>query len=154
MDTATRLRLINDYANGHQLILDALRGATEADLDRVPADGSWTARMIVHHLADSEMTSCLRVRRLIAEDNPQIVGYPEEVWAQQVFYDRPIEPSLEAMRAARASTVPILLRMSDAQWQRPGQHNELGNYTPEVWLGVYVRHAQEHAAQITRATGR
>lgn len=154
METATRNDLIAQYANGYQLLADALAGASEAELDRRPPDGSWTARMVVHHLADSEMTSALRLRRLIAEESPAIVGYPEEVWAERVYYDRPTGTSLEAFRAARASTVPILERMTDADWRREGTHNELGRYTPEIWLEIYVAHAKDHAAQVRRAFGR
>ena len=154
MDIATRTALIDQYALGYAEVAAALEGASETDLDRLPADGSWTARMVVHHLADSEMTSALRVRRLIAEERPAIIGYPEETWAEKLFYDRPIEESLAAFRAARASTVPILRRMSDADWQREGTHSELGRYTPEVWLEIYVRHAQEHAEQLRSAMGR
>ena len=154
MDIATRNDLIAQYAKGYELVAVALAGASEADLDRRPADGSWTARKVVHHLADSEMTSALRVRRLIAEESPAIVGYPEEIWAERVYYDRPIELSLAAFEAARASTVPILRRMTGAEWQREGSHNDLGRYTPEIWLEIYVRHAREHAEQIRRALGR
>ena len=154
MDTTTRQQLIDQYAAGPGLVAAALEGATEADLDRLPPDGSWTARMVVHHLADSEMTSALRVRRLIAEERPAITGYDEELWSRRVYYDRPIAPSLDALRAARASTTEILRRMTDQEWLREGTHSELGRYTPEIWLEIYVRHAQEHAAQIQRAVGR
>jgi DinB superfamily len=151
MDNATRLSLIDRYAAGPDLIAAAVAGLTDADLDRVPPDGSWTARMVVHHMADSEMTSALRVRRLIAEDRPAITGYDEELWSKRVYYDRPIPASLDAMRAARASTTEILRLMTPEEWQREGTHSELGRYTPEIWLEIYVRHAEEHAAQIQRA---
>ena len=154
MDTATRQQLIDQYAAGPGLVAAAVQGASDADLDRLPPDGSWTARMVVHHLADSEMTSALRVRRLIAEERPAITGYDEELWSKRVYYDRPIALSFDALRAARASTTEILRRMTDDDWRREGTHNELGRYTPEIWLEIYVRHAHEHAAQIQRAVGR
>jgi len=75
MDRATRDALVAKYKAGYQAVVDALDGATDEELDRVPAPGKWTARQIVHHLADSEMTSAIRLRRLIAEDRPLIVGY-------------------------------------------------------------------------------
>ena len=154
MDIATRNDLVAQYAGGYQLVAEALAGARDADLDRRPPDGSWTPRMVVHHMADSEMTSALRVRRLIAEELPEIFGYPEETWAERVYYDRPIELSLAAFEIARASTVPILRRMTDAEWQREGIHDEIGRYTPEIWLEIYVNHAKDHAEQIRRALGR
>src|SRR5207237_854084 len=78
-------------------------------LDRHPADGSWSARQVVHHLADSEMTSAIRLRRLLFEDDPVISGYDEAGYAEAFHYaDRPIAPALTALRAARATTLQIL----------------------------------------------
>lgn len=154
MTPAERSELIARYREGYQVVRDALDAVGPDGLDRAPADGSWTARQVVHHLADSEMTSALRVRRLIAEENVAIVGYPEEVWARRVYYDRPIEGSLDAIRAARATTAEILERMTEAEWQRAGTHNEIGVYTPEVWLGIYARHCHDHAEQLLRAAGK
>jgi hypothetical protein len=52
-------------------------------------------------MADSEMTSAIRLRRLIAEDAPTIQGYDQEEYAQRLFYgERPIEASTEAVAAA------------------------------------------------------
>jgi len=82
MDRTTRQALIDQYRDGYAEVTAALNGATDADLDRQPAPGKWTAREIVHHLADSEMTSAIRLRRLIAEDNPVIVGYDQEQFAR------------------------------------------------------------------------
>ncbi len=83
--------------------MDAFRGVSEAELDR-SASGEWTPRQIAHHLADSEMTSAMRLRRLIAEESPVIHGYDEVEFAIKLTFDRPITPSLEAMRYARGST--------------------------------------------------
>jgi len=151
LDASTRRSLIDQYRAGHAAVVDALAGADDAALDRRPGPGTWSARDIVHHLADSEMTSAIRLRRLIAEDNPTIVGYDQEVFAQRLSYDRPIAASLEAFRWARVSTAEILDRLTDADWARAGTHTESGPYTVERWLEIYAEHAVKHAAQIRRA---
>lgn len=154
MDRATRDALIAKYRDGYQAVVDALAGATDAELDRVPAPGKWTARQIVHHLADSEMTSAIRLRRLIAEDRPLIAGYDQEEFARRLHYDRPIEASLLALRAARETTAEILERLPEADWAREGTHSESGAYGVLTWLEIYARHAHGHADQIRRARGR
>src|SRR5690606_12387010 len=109
---------------------------------------------VVHHLADSEMTSALRLRKLVAETNPVIWGYDEELYAKNLWYsDRPLEPSLLALRAARESTAAILERLAEADWARQGWHTESGPYTVERWLEIYAAHAHDHADQIRRARG-
>ena len=116
-----RQALIERYANGHQAVLDALNGITDAELDARPSPDQWTAREVVHHLADSEMTSAIRLRRLLVEDSPDIPNYDEEAFAKRLYYiNRPIEAALDALSAARRTTLEILERMTDQDWQRSG----------------------------------
>jgi isopentenyldiphosphate isomerase len=151
MDKATRDGLVQRYKEGYARVAEALTGAGDADLDRRPAPGKWTSREIVHHLADSEMTSAIRLRRLLAEDGASIVGYDQEEFARRLHYDRPIAASLAAFRAARESTAEILDGMSEAEWSREGTHSESGRYTVLDWLRIYAEHAHQHADQIRRA---
>jgi hypothetical protein len=141
------------YRDGHRAVVDALEGVTDEELDR-SASGEWTPRMIAHHLADSEMMSAIRLRRLIAEDTPVIHGYDEVAFARTLTSDRPIQPSLEAMRWARESTAQILERLSDDDWRRVGTHSESGPYSVEGWLEIYAKHGHDHAEQIKRSRGR
>jgi hypothetical protein len=153
MDAQEREALIQRYRDGHRAVADALEGLRDEELDHSASD-EWTPRAIVHHLADSEMTSAIRLRRLIAEDNPTIQGYDEAQFASRLTFDRPIEPSLEAMRWARESTAQILDRLSEDDWLRAGTHSESGPYSVEDWLVVYANHGHDHAKQIARARGR
>lgn len=153
MDTERRQQLVEQYRQGYSAVVRALDGISEAELDRRPAPGKWTAREIVHHLADSEMTSAIRLRRLIAEDDPVIVGYDQEEFARRLRYDRPIAASLGALKAARETTCEILDRLTDADWQRTGTHSESGPYSVLKWLEIYAVHAHDHADQIRRARG-
>ena len=72
-----RTALLDRFRTGSDDVVEALAGITPDELDRRPPDG-WTAREIAHHLADSEATAYVRLRRLIGEDNPTIIGYDEE----------------------------------------------------------------------------
>jgi hypothetical protein len=156
MDTHARQKLIDQYKDGYRAVSDTLVGATEKDLDARPAPGRWSAREIVHHLADSEMTSAVRLRLLVASDRPQIAGYDQEEFARRLYYDRPIEASLDAFKSARRTTGEILDRMTEAEWAREGTHTEHGRYTVEQWLEIYAGHAHNHAQQIrvARASAR
>ena len=153
MDANARKQLISRYRDGHRAVMKALDGLGEDELDRSASD-EWTPRMIAHHLADSEMTSAIRLRRLIAEDDPVITGYDEVQFANKLTTDRPIEASLEAMRWSRESTAQILERLSEEEWQRAGTHSESGPYSVEDWLTIYANHGHDHAKQIERSRGR
>lgn len=149
-----RRALIERYKEGPDVVRRALGGLTDRDLDRRPAPDEWSAREVVHHLADSEMTSAIRVRLLLAHDRPTLGAYDETAFVRRLHYDRPIEASFEAFRAARATTAEILQRLSEDDWKRAGTHSELGPYGVELWLGIYATHAHDHARQILRAAGK
>jgi hypothetical protein len=109
--------------------------------------------MVVHHLADAEATAFVRLRRLIAEDQPVIHGYDEAEFARRLHYDRPIEPSLAVLAAVRASSLQMLESLTGAEWERAGTHSESGSYSVEDWLRIYAGHAHDHAEQIRKARG-
>lgn len=143
--------LIAQYKDGFRMVTDALAGATDAELDARPAPGKWTAREIVHHLADSEMNSAIRLRKLLAEEGALIQAYDQDEFARRLHYDRPIASSLAAFGAARACTAELLDRLSPADWTRAGTHSETGAYSVTRWLELYAAHAHDHADQIRRA---
>jgi hypothetical protein len=151
MDRETRSELIARYKDGYREVAAALEGASESDLDARPAPGTWSAREVVHHLADSEMTSAIRLRLLVAEENAAIRPYDEKVFATRLHYERPIAHSLLAFRAARLSTGELLDVMADADFAKTGTHPEHGSYGVERWLEIYAEHAHKHADQIRKA---
>jgi hypothetical protein len=153
MPAKDRKKLLDQYKDGYRVVAEALAGATDEQLDARQAPGKWSAREIVHHLADSEMTAAIRLRLLVATERPQIVGFDQEEFARRLYYDRPIEASVEAFKSARRTTVEILERMSDAEWAREGTHSEHGRYSVERWLDIYAAHAHNHAEQIRVARG-
>ena len=151
MTAEERQQLISKYRDGYNEVANALNGFPAQLLTAHPIAGKWSAAQIVHHLADSETTSALRLRRLLVEDHPLIQGYDQEAFAARLNYNnRDIAPALDAFRAARATTAQLFDFMSDDDWKREGTHSESGAYTPEDWLKIYAAHAQNHASQIDR----
>jgi hypothetical protein len=151
MDHEERERLVAEYRDGYAAVAEALLKITPEELDARPGPGRWTAREIVHHLADSETTSAIRLRRLLAEDRPVIHGYDQDEFARRLHYDRPHESSLELFKYVRLATAELLERLEPADWLREGTHSESGRYTVETWLKIYAEHAHKHARQIRAA---
>ena len=152
MDLEQRRRLVERYREGPSVVAAALAGASGADLDARPADGGWTARETTHHIADSEITSAIRLRRLIAEDEPEIIGYDGNEFARTLYYgSRPVEAAVATIAAVRAVSAEILDRLTEAEWARKGSHNEHPSYGVYEWLEIYAAHCHEHAEQIRAA---
>ena len=151
MTPGERADLIAMYLAGPDTIDQALAGITAAEWDATESPGEWSPRQVAHHLADSETTSAIRLRRLLVEDDPLIQNYDQDAFARTLYYDRDPALSLALFRAVRFSTAELLQRMSDADWERSGTHSESGPYSAEDWLRIYGVHAQDHADQISRA---
>jgi len=146
-----RTALIEQYARGPRRVREALAQVPAEALQWRPGEGRWSAHEVVVHCADSETNAALRIRYLLAEKEPLIVGYDQEQWARQFDYHaQPLDDALAATDAARSRTVPLLRAMTDADWAKEGRHTESGRYTALDWLRIYAAHLEGHAGQIER----
>jgi hypothetical protein len=143
-----RAALVERYRGGYAAFAAALAECDDLDA----ADEGWTPRQVAHHLADSEMTSAVRLRRLLAEEEPVIAGYDENAFARLLHYDtRSVEASLRAAEAAREASADLLAALTEAEWARRGTHTESGPYGVEDWLRTYADHPYDHAEQVRAA---
>lgn len=116
-----------------------------------PGEGRWSALEVVVHCADSETYAATRIRLLLAEPEPLIVGYDENTWARRFDYHRTDpELALGVIDAVRAHTSAMLATLPDAAWDRQGRHTHSGPYGTTDWLRSYGEHLAVHAAQILR----
>src|SRR5262245_46801346 len=51
-------------------------------LDTPYRDGGWTARQVVHHVADSHLNAYTRIKLALTENTPTIKPYQEALWAE------------------------------------------------------------------------
>jgi len=146
---AERKAAIRRYASGPARLRAALRRVPKPALRWRPAPGEWSAHEVILHCADSESNAHMRLRYVLAEQDPLIVGYDQAEWARALDYARrPLAPALATVAAVRANTVPLLRALPATAWSRSGRHSELGAYTVEGWLGLYADHLEVHARQI------
>ena len=147
-----RQDLIRRYEEGPRLLKAALARVPPEALKWRPAPGKWSVHEVIVHCADSETNAHMRVRYLLAEPKPVIVGYDQDRWAADLdYHNLPLEPALATITAVRANTVPLLLSLPDQAWRREGRHSEYAEpYTMEKWLAIYAEHLEVHARQIER----
>jgi hypothetical protein len=152
MTREQRTALVRRYANGPAVFEAAVKLVPNAALQWRPAPGKWTVHEVIVHCADSEVNAHMRLRYLAAEPNPLVMGYDQDRWAIDLAYhEHPLEPALATIRAARENTVPLLERLTEAQWTRTGRHTEHpGAYGVERWLEIYAEHLEVHARQVGR----
>ena len=143
------------YESATQYFLNLARAVLKDQLDIKHADG-WSARQIIHHLADSEAQSYSRLRRLVAEPEGSIIqGYDEAAWANEpklAYSDGDVTNSIAVFAAVRAASLDLVKRLEDSDLEKFGEHTEAGKYTIARWLETYTKHPYDHGDQLVRAT--
>jgi len=149
MTPTEREKLIQQYADGPRRLGEALARVPAAARTWRPAPGEWSVHEVICHCADSETTAYSRIRYVLAEKEPVIVGYDQEEWARRFDYHAlPLEPALAAVASVRAVTAALLRRLPADAWTRKARHTESGEYGAEKWLEIYADHLEGHARQI------
>ena len=149
LTTEERQRRIAQYEEGPARLRQALAKVPAAAMQWRPEPGEWSVHEVIVHCADSETNAAGRIRYLVAESEPMILGYDQERWAVVFDYHRhPLEPAHAAVEAVRANTASLLYALPDGAWERAGRHTESGHYSAEDWLRTYGGHLHEHADQI------
>jgi DinB superfamily len=142
---------IRRYEQGPSRLKAALEKVPPEAMKWRPGEGKWSVHEVVCHCADSEANGALRIRYLVAEADPLIVGYDQARWAQVFdYHSAPMEPALATVEAVRANTAALLKRLPEKAWSVSGRHTESGSYTAEDWLGIYAEHLEKHSGQIER----
>jgi hypothetical protein len=141
--------LLERFRRGPELVAAVTTGAAGAELDFVAAPGKWSIRQIMAHLADSEIVDADRLRRVIAEENPTLMGYDQEAWARNLNYARrKISESLETFRRLRAENYELLKDLPETVFERTGTHSETGPVTLRQLVELNAGHPEKHARQV------
>jgi hypothetical protein len=132
-------------------IRSAVEGLSEEQLDTPYRDGGWTVRQVVHHVADSHINSCSRIRTALIVEAPTISAYDEGLWAElEDARTAPIQASLSILDGLHARWVALFSAFPEQSWGRTMIHPEY----PEpltLWgvAALYDWHSRHHVAHIT-----
>src|SRR5207244_9738906 len=89
---ASLQQLIHDYVAGPKALAKAVAGLTREQLLARPVVGKMSTLEVVCHLADFDPIMADRMKRVIAEDNPTLVGADENRFlAALAYHDRALE---------------------------------------------------------------
>ena len=141
--------LIDHYANGGDKLSMAIRGLTQEDLLAAPDPdwnaGKWSIQQVVIHCVDSDLVSTDRLKRMIAEDNPTLIGYDENKFVANLFYeDQSADQAIALLDANRKLFTTVLRKLPEKAFERKGTHNERGAMTVGGYLKSTVEHLDHH----------
>jgi len=148
--TQNRKLTLLDIADTPGRLRDAVEGLAERQLDTPYRPGGWTVRQVVHHLADSHMHSYIRTKFALTQNEPTIMPYDENAWADlKDAKSGPLEPSLVLLDGLHARWVQLLESMTEADWKRSFNHPERGLLSLDINTAIYAWHGRHHTAHIT-----
>ena len=126
--------------------------ATHANMMRTrPFVGKWTPNEIIGHLSDAEWVFGYRLRLILCEEEPTILGMDQDLWvAGQGHNDREPSELLEMFTGMRLFNLGIWRRIDSADMARTGQHNERGPESLDTMLRMCAGHDLSHLDQLNR----
>jgi hypothetical protein len=127
--------------------------ADAGDALRVPpVPGEWSAVECLAHLVDGELIVSARSRWIVAEDEPDIVGYDQDLWVSRLRQvDEDPQALLTAFEALRRWNLDLWARTPATDRARIGIHRERGPESYELTFRLAAGHDRVHLDQAQRA---
>ena len=124
----------------------------EQQLEVPYRDGGWNIKQVVHHVADSHMNACIRLKLALTEDNPTVKPYNEQAWAELIDTRlAPVNLSVTLLHALHRRMVILLQNMQPADWNRTYYHPEhKRDFTIWEMIAMYAWHSRHHTEHIRR----
>src|SRR5689334_17780649 len=133
---------LHAYASIPQQIQACVAELDSEQLQATPQPGEWSIQQVLIHLADSEAIGYERLRRIIAENQAQLLTYDESGWSQKLFYhQQDPQLALELFTLLRRANAALLNLLPAETWERTGQHEESGEMSLYAAFQVYLNHA-------------
>lgn len=140
---------ISDIGQLPEKIQAAARHLESGGLDHPYRPGGWTARQVIHHIADSHLNAIVRCKLALTEDNPTIKPYREDLWALLPDYSASVEYSLHLIKSIHYKWHLLLTSLSDEQWDRTFFHPEKkSSISLKQNALLYQWHGNHHLAHL------
>ena len=134
--------------NGKELIALA-NSILPQDMNKVAIAGEWSAAYVLHHMCDGEMHFATRYLTSLADDNPDIVLFNEDVYPDRLQYaKRDVFASIAAIQGIQLATANILSAIPESDWSRTSKHPERGLITLRDLVTLAAGHNKSHAEQL------
>jgi len=144
-----RMLWISQIASLPSKLRAAVDGLSDAQLNQRYRPEGWTARQVVHHLADEHLNGFTYFKMAMTEDDPVVKTYNEPRWAETGdACEAPIELSLNLLAALHARWVILLNSLDENGFARSYIHRR-GRISIDDGIQLYAWHSLHHTAQIT-----
>jgi len=118
-----------------------------------PASREWSVVECLGHAVDAEVVTAARYRWILAHDEPPLIGYDQDLWADKLHSARNEDPEelLMLFEPLRNANVALWKRSEEEDRARVGIHAERGPESFHLLFRMLAGHDRFHLAQARRA---
>ena len=118
-----------------------------------PAAREWSVVECLGHAVDAEIVTSARYRWILAQDQPPLIGYDQDLWADKLHAARDEDPDelLTVLEPLRNANVALWERSEEEDRARFGIHAERGPESFDLLFRMLAGHDRFHLAQARRA---
>ncbi len=130
-------------------ISEVFKKLSPKQLDTPYRDGGWTARQVLHHLADSHMHAYIRFKWTLTEDSPTIKAYDEKRWAETYEIAQDPVLSVNLLKALHAKWITLLSALKPSDYAKYFVHPETGKHVRlDRLAATYAWHGEHHLGHL------
>lgn len=123
-----------------------------ADIRTRPEPDEWSVVECLGHLLDAELTGAARYRWILAHDEPELIGYDQDLWVERLRHaDDDLEELVASFEALRRANLGLWRRSSPTERARVGIHRERGAESFDLLFRLIAGHDRIHLDQADRA---
>ena len=118
---------IDNFELAGKRLREGIAGLSAEQLKERPGPGAWSIHELIIHLADSDAIAIDRMKRVIVEENPQLLNADETAYVNRLrSHDQSVEDSLDLFEIGRRQFSRVLRKLSPDDFQRTGLHSVWG----------------------------
>lgn len=134
-------------------IADLVASRAEHTAGARGAQNGWNLNESLSHLLDAEKVLNLRIRRMLAEDDPSLEALAVMAWAgDSSRHPDNLAEILREYLHSREDTLSVLESIPLGDWWRTGRHAEFGPVTVGEQASYFAMHEITHLPQLAKAT--
>lgn len=125
-------------------VFEKLRGLAETAGDHRYAEGKWSVKELIGHMADTERVFTYRLLRIARADKAPLAGFDENAWAAVAPHARRrLADVVDELIAVRRSTLALIESLDDTAIANAGVANN-SPVTARAICWIIPGHAQHH----------
>jgi hypothetical protein len=144
-----RRKMLESFGRAPALLSADLRRLPKKMWLYKPSPERWSIHELILHLTDSEASSYVRCRHLIAEPDVTVAEFDPARWAVKLgYFHQSTREAIEIIRRLRKMTYQLLVAVPEPVWSRMVEYPKDGATSLESWIERQERHIPHHMDQM------